>query len=57
MTKPVFGVETLVDDDTGGVVAVYLRVRTARLRKRRKWKKGSFTPIMIPKALFWESSC
>ena len=40
MTKPAFRVETSVDDDTGGVVAVYLRVRDGEVAETKEVEDG-----------------
>ena len=40
MTKPVFRVETSVDDDTGGLVAVYLRVRDGEVAETKEVEEG-----------------
>ncbi len=40
MTKPVFRVETSVDDDTGALVAVYLRVRDGEVAETKEVEEG-----------------
>ena len=40
MTKPIFRVETSVDDDTGDLVAVYLRVRTGEVAETKEVEGG-----------------
>jgi Protein of unknown function (DUF2283) len=40
MTKPAFRVETSVDDRTGRVVAVYLRVREGKVAKTKELEEG-----------------
>ncbi len=41
MTKPVFRLEASVDDQTGGVVAVYLRVREGEVAETKEIEEGA----------------
>jgi uncharacterized protein YuzE len=40
VTKPIFRVETSVDDDTGDLVAVYLRVREGEVAETKEVEGG-----------------
>ncbi len=40
MTEPVFKLEASFDDKTGGVVAVYLRVRRGEVTETKEVKEG-----------------
>ncbi len=40
MSKPIFRVETSIDDDTGDLVAVYLRVRAGDVAETKEVEEG-----------------